>query len=326
VTPSGGGHLALAVVVPVLAACAAVQAPLLTYAVSLGLFGVPHVVVELRYVDRAFAPRLDLRLIAGVLAGLAMIALVRAAGIFGLGAFSHRVQLELVVGTLLVALVVGFAGRGATRATVGAVLVVLALGAGAFLAPVTTLVVLAFAHNLTPLGFLADGLRGRARTPGLVAALVVFVVVPVAIASGSLGSAVGPWAFDPEGPAGIGPLEQHLGVFVPPALLTEDIAFDLFRAAAYLQCMHYAVVLHVLPRLAGDPPAEERVAPQLLDRLGQGAPVTILGAASAVAFVLAFGETRALYGVVASVHAWVEIPVLLAALSLPRPSCEASPA
>jgi hypothetical protein len=326
VTPVCGRPLVLAVAAPVLAACAAVQAPLLTYAVSLGLFGVPHVLVELRYVDRAFAPRLRRPLLVGVLVGVALIALLRTVGVFGLGASTLRMQAELGVGAMLAALVALLASHGVSRTSCSAALAAAALGTGAILAPVATLVVLAFAHNLTPLGFLLDGLRGPARTPALLAAAVVFVVVPVAILGGAFGAAAELSAFDPQGPAGIGPLEQHLGVFVPPALLTEDIALDMFRAAAYLQCMHYAVVLHVLPRLAVDRPAGERVAPALLDRLGQGVPVAVLGAAAAAAFVLAFGETRALYGVLASVHAWVEIPILLAALSFPRPDGEAAPA
>ena len=56
------------------AAFAAVAAPLWTYAVSLALFGLPHVLVELRYVDRAFAPGLGRRMVRAVLVGLGAIA------------------------------------------------------------------------------------------------------------------------------------------------------------------------------------------------------------------------------------------------------------
>ncbi|MDA0933714.1 MAG: hypothetical protein O3C51_09680 [Planctomycetota bacterium] len=305
------------------AAFAAVAAPLWTYAVSLALFGLPHVLVELRYVDRAFAPGLGRRMVRAVLVGLGAIALLRGMGLLAIGAPLLRTQAELGVGALLAGLVVWFGAPLGSRAGLASVLVAASLAVGVVFAPVTTLVVFAFAHNLTPLGFLAAGLRGPHRTFALGLAGTAFLLIPLLIVLGWPG---GPSSLTLEGPPGVGPIEQHLGAFVPPAWQLESIALDLFSAAAYLQCMHYAVVLCVLPGLAPEPRSGARVAPTLLDEVGKGPAVLALGAVATVGFALAFGSTRASYGVVAAVHAWVEVPVLIAALAAVPPSREAMPA
>jgi hypothetical protein len=304
------------------AAWAAVMAPLWTYAGSLALFGLPHVLVELRYVDRVFAPRLGRTLLLGVLVGLGAIALLRGLGLLAIGAPLLRTQAELGVGAALAG-VVAWVGVPA-RSPAGLVSVAVAgtLLAGVVWAPVTTLVVFAFAHNLTPLGFLAAGLRGPNRAPWLALAGVAFVLVPLLIVFG-WPSTAGDLTL--EGPPGVGPIEQHLGAFVPPAVQMEAIALDLFSAAAYLQCMHYAVVLGVLPALPAlprEPAPGTRVAPVLLDQVARGPAVFVLGAIATAGFAFAFLSTRASYGVVAAVHAWVEVPVLIAALAAVPPSRE----
>ena len=56
---------------------AAVLLPLATYAFTLALFGLVHVVVELRYVDRRFGSRVPWRLGSALLLVLGLIVLVR---------------------------------------------------------------------------------------------------------------------------------------------------------------------------------------------------------------------------------------------------------
>ena len=117
------------------------------------------------------------------------------------------------------------------------------------------------------------------------------------------------------GPAGTGDLALHLGAFVPSPWIGSEFGERLFAAAAYLQVMHYAVVLGVLPRLGGDDQRTRAVAPW--PRGGAfAAGVVISGAAAAGSFWADFSGARAGYGVFAAVHAWVEIPVLLAACAL----------
>ncbi len=42
-------------------------------------------------------------------------------------------------------------------------------------------------------------------------------------------------------------------------------------------------------------------------------------AALAPAFLVAFHDARAVYGLAAAVHAWLEVPALLVALAAPEP-------
>jgi hypothetical protein len=297
------------------AALAAVLAPLWTYAVSLALFGLPHVLVELRYVDERFGARLPGRTVATLVAVLLAVAGLRMAGLAGLGDHAVRVSLELGLGVGLAALVVPIlARRSAGAALLGAGLAAIT-AVGALWAPAATLVVFALLHNLSPVAFLAERLRGRARTSALLAAGLVFGILPLWIVSGGavdLLAGLGPTL---GGPPRVGPLALHLGAFVPAGLQADRLGLDLFRAAAFLQCMHYAVVLHVLPRLGGGgETAGARWAwpePRSLRRV-----VAALAVLTALGFAWSFGATRAVYGVFAAVHAWVEIPVLLAAIAL----------
>jgi hypothetical protein len=142
----------------------------------------------------------------------------------------------------------------------------------------------------------------------------VFVAVPAVILSGAptawLGRA-GPWSPDLALFA-VGPVEAHLGAFVPGPWLDESFAIDLFATAAYLQCVHYAVVIGVLPRLGAADGGE--APPTLVPWPRRAALVALVVVASVVAlagFVQAFGDARRVYGVVSSLHAWSEIPVLL---------------
>ncbi len=293
-------------------ATAAQLAPAWTYAVSLAVFGFPHLACELRYVDQRFSPRLartTWELLVAILVG---IACVRAAGLAGLGSFAGRATLELLLGAALVAVVVRALGRGTATVLAGATLV-LAL-AGAALWPVDTLVVFAFVHNLTPVGLLAERLRGRARTRAMTWCATCFLVLPFAIAMGWFGEALGALGTGGTmyGPEGVGGMDENAGAFVPPSLLGSAAAADLFRAAAFLQCMHYVVTIGVLPHLA---PAGQAGSGRLpWPRWPVFATCTAVAAlAVAMGHFVDFAATRAGYGVLASVHAWVEVPVLLLA-------------
>ncbi|MDJ0522310.1 MAG: hypothetical protein QNJ90_09585 [Planctomycetota bacterium] len=298
-------------VVALLAAFAAARAPLATYALTLAAFGLVHVLTELRYVDRRFSPRLPFGLTATWLGLLALIVLLRLVRLTDVTPLPHAEAAELLLVAVL-AITALIPLRRATwprRAT--GVLVIALLLAGALLVPVTTLVVLAVLHNLTPIGFLAERLRGNGRRAWLAGATVLFGVVPVALAFGVLG----PPAYGGAGPLPAGGLEDHLGVFVPAAWHARVDVAQLFAAAAYLQCMHYAVVIGLLPRL--EPRAVETTRVYVRWPRAR-AWLPILGVAAVggfVAYAASFGDARAIYGLFALVHAWVEIPVLMAALA-----------
>lgn len=285
-------------------AAAAAWAPLWTYALSLALFGLPHVLVELRYVDERFAARLPQRTLGWLAFGLCGIVGLRLAALGGLGTGSGRASLELLLGAALVGLALPLLRGHRSRPL--AVAVGTALLVGASLAPLPTLVALALLHNLTPVGFLAERLRGPARVRALGAAALVFGAVPAFLLAVDVpGALLG-------GPFDSGHLDAHLPAFVPGPLLDGPFADRLFAAAAYLQCLHYAVVLHVLPRLGG---AQETAGARVPWPKWSAfvLATAIAGGLFTLGFHSSFAGTRGVYAVFAALHAWLEIPILVLA-------------
>ncbi|MCP5065448.1 MAG: hypothetical protein GY946_02690 [bacterium] len=311
----------LSISAALLLAAVALTAPLPVYALSLATFGIVHVLTELAYVDRRFSDRVATRVGQTWIVLLGAIVLVRILAITGGLDGEPRAWSELGLVTLLALSVLPIARRSARHAAMAAacVLVVGLLLVGSAFAPFETLVILAFLHNLTPIGFLAEALEGKERRHAMHLCLGLFVVVPALLLSGlprlallSLGLDNGHWHI-----GGVGMADDQLGAFVPRAWIAGTTAFDMFTAAVYLQCLHYAVVIGVLPRLARR--SDEGVRVTVPWPTGRRF-VWLLIAASGVSLLLfaqSFSEARALYGIFAAVHAWVEVPVLLTALALP---------
>jgi hypothetical protein len=297
-----------------IAAVCAVAWPLATYTLTLAAFGLAHVLCELRFVRARFGPRLasDLQRALVLLVGL--VALGRLARRFAVLDARVADTLELLVGVALVVVVLptlarAGRGRGALAAVLGLVLAIVAA-----VAPVHALLALAVVHNLTPVGFLADALSGRARARALAWAAVAFAIVPIAIASGlpfallrALGLAAPELAVLPAGP-----LADHLGAYIPAGLVDAPWVMHAFSACVFLQCAHYLAVLDLLPRTLPDRPSP-RFAPI----------VAALAAVAFVAFAVDFADARRSYGVLAAVHAWIELPLLLLATALARPAARA---
>lgn len=294
----GTGALLAIVGLGLLTAAAAAIAPLWVYALSLACFGLPHVLTELRYVDERFALRTTARVRRGLVLLLLAIVAVRIAGLGGVGTTSLRIGLELALGVLLVLWPLQ---RGRSHAWWPGLLLAAALAWGTATAPATTIVLFAMLHNLTPIGLLAERLRGNGRRRALFACGVAFGLVPLAML-------LLPPPAVLHGPLGTGELDQHLAVFVPERLHGGEAGDRLFAIAAWWQCVHYAIVLHVLPRLGGGAEGRAWPRPQAFAR-----GVFVVGAVMALAFVSGFGTARAAYGVLAAVHAWIELPVLVLA-------------
>ncbi|MBL8735292.1 MAG: hypothetical protein JNL12_02575 [Planctomycetes bacterium] len=284
-------------------AVAASLAPLWVYALSLAGFGLPHVLAELRYVDERFAARMPSSLRTLLVVLLLAIAGVRVLGLGGVGGSELRLGLELAFGATLVAVPM-LVGRGPARWLGG--LVAASLGLGLAVAPSVTLVLFAFLHNLTPAGLLAERLRGRARQKALLGCAIAMLVVPLAMVT------LSPAPLVLDGPLDTGVLDAHLPVFVPGPWLGGPFADRMFAVAAWLQCVHYALVLHVLPRLGAGDVEPRPLLPWPAPRAFAGL-LLLLGGAMALAFVAGFGTARACYGVFAAVHAWLELPVLVLA-------------
>ncbi len=322
-------HPALVAGLVLVAALAASAAPLLVYSTTLATLGAVHVGTELRYVDERFGrrPRRSLRAILGIL--LAGIVGLRTLTVLGWTDPHEEIQLELLlVAALAIAVVPAVAGKGGAAGAVAAA-VALVVGVGALLAPLDVLVVLAVLHNATPVGFLAERLEGAQRRRALLACGFVFLLVPAALVLGAadpLLALVGGRRVD-AALLRTGPLDAHIGVFVPRSLFAWSRADHLFAAATYLQCCHYAVVIGVLPRLSR---AGASGAPRPLVRWpSRRAFTAILVAAAGVSlwgFAAAFGDARAVYGIAAALHAWVEVPVLLLALGGPARARDDLPA
>lgn len=301
-----------------LVAFASAQAPLWVYATTLALFGLPHVLVELRYVDERFSGRIPRGTLLGLGAVLLAIAAVRVLAFAG-GGTLVRTELLLGLGLVAMAATLLFA-RANPLGSLLAFLAAAALLAGVLYAPLPTLVGLALLHNLTPVGFLAERLQGRARRRAMAAALFVFFVVPLGIVLAPfLPSVV-------SGPFAVGELSHNLSAFVPSPWIGTAFGERLFAAAAYLQVMHYAVVLGVLPRLGGGDQRQHAVLPWPRRRTFTVA-VALFATIAAAAFATDFFGARAGYAIFAAVHAWVEIPMLLVAcVTTPDAARAASPA
>jgi hypothetical protein len=287
-----------------------VALPLATYTTAVALFGLSHVLSELNYVDRRFSARLAPRLLPRI--GLPILAavLAQAAAMLGLVSAAVAVTVELLAAA---ALAIGVAGEMRRHRAAGAA-IGMALAAGAVAAPFPLLLGLALLHNLTPLGFFAEALRGEQRRRALALLAVPLIVLPLVIASGLPTAALARLGLVlPEARLlASGPLTLNLGIFVPHSLIATDWAIPIFSAAVFAQLMHYAAVIMLLPRLPVATPARTLLPWPKRRRL---LPALIAAAAGlALVFVLDYGLARQVYGLVAQIHAWVEIPILLLAL------------
>jgi hypothetical protein len=292
-------------------AVAAVALPLATYTTALAMFGFAHVGSELRYVDHRFGTRLGGGVLLWLGAGLAGTVAVRVAGMAGVMPYGAAIVLELaIVAAMTGSMVVTMRRFRAVGAIVAAVLF-----GSAVVAPVPTFLFLAVAHNLTPLGFLADALDGVERRRVLTALSLPFVVLPLTIATGlphALLAYAGLVAPELSMFAG-GTLADNLGAYVPQAYLDAPWAVNVFSAAVFAQCMHYAVVIFVLPRLIAGGAAAQTTLPW--PNVGRFVLYLVaLALVLAVGFSFDYGAARKLYALAALVHGWIEIPILVLAL------------
>ncbi|MFT7620196.1 MAG: hypothetical protein ACI97A_003853 [Planctomycetota bacterium] len=291
----------------------AVAAPLLTYSLSLAIFGLPHVLTELRYVDERFGARISPRLGYTFLAILLLIVGLRLFSMADLGLVeAPRIELILVLGLAAVTLPIL---KNSPRSLTVGLMVLVAISCGLLVSPISTLVLLAVAHNLTPIGFLVEQCGAKRRRAVLAVCGLVFGLIPILIATGLPWQALNwvGWTSANASILGVGTLSDQLGVFVPPMWRESNLAVHLFAAAAYLQCVHYAVVIHVLPRLSDG--ATTTAIPWPRARVFTGV-VFGAGLVFFLGFAQSFTETRSVYGIFAAVHAWIEVPILLLALEL----------
>lgn len=308
-----------------LAAVSATAAPLLTYTLTLSVFGGAHVLCELRYVEARFAARIQTRILAGIAGFLGLIVVLRLLRALNIWLDTASITAELIGVVGLAALTLPtLASAGFVPLLIGAV-VIAAVGIGLLLDPMITILVLACLHNWTPLGFLAEGLPTAERRRGRWLVGVAFVGVPVLIATGLPGHLLGS-AWQELTVLPTGSLASNLGAYLPAAVHHTDWAISAFSAFVFAQCMHYAAVIGVLPRIA--PGGDGAAAAVGLSRIPSRpwiVAVVVLSAVGFIGYTADFRVARSWYAIIAAVHAWVEVPVLLLALVPGLRGAEAAP-
>lgn len=294
----------------------AVLFPLLTYTFSLAAFGIAHVAAEMRYVDMRFSSRMPRRPLLMITVILALVVVTRVLTLTGAVASdtTRVVELLLVVGLASIPLPM-LLDRGGPRAATGLAICAL-LVISLAISPLAGMLTLAVVHNATPVGFLVEAAAPAHRRRVLSLSLLVFVGLPLAIASGVpayFADALGMRSLS-FSPFTVGALADHFKVYLPPAIASLSSAEHLFSGIVFAQCMHYVAVLHVMPRLVDQDEAQPIVGwprPALFVVI-----LVVVGGAFLAGFAADFGGARSIYGVFAAVHAWIEVPILLYALVL----------
>jgi hypothetical protein len=309
-----------AIALVLISAILSVAFPLATYTFTLATFGLTHVLTELHYVNNRFRQRLDHNLCLQISQLLLIIICLRSSHLFGLMSSWVSIPLELICVVGLVALVIPVLIKRDWRLGILGSALCGILILGIFWSATLTLLLFTILHNITPVGFIAEKLRGKQRNYALLACVVVFILIPLVIISGvpnQFLSAIG-WLNLNASLFSVGELDLHLGVFVPPQLhhqgisrTTYNYAIAAFSAAVFLQSMHYAVVIGILPKWENT--HKTRLTKNLFPWI-----VLFLSTLLFLYFSKSFLNARSLYGIISAVHAWVEIPILLLALAIPE--------
>jgi hypothetical protein len=306
-TPSVAAMLAGFGLATAVALLAALRLPAETTVLGLAAFGILHNVLELRYVAGRFDRILTgpfVALLVALITGIMLCRLVPAAG------WSRPAEILLAYGLLAVACAHGMRRRPGWLAAAAVVLVAAATTSLSY--PAYHFVLLAHLHNVVPLLFLWEWARDlpRGRVAFRAAQIGWVLVVPALLLAG---------AFDGWMAGGAGTVARFVGgtgkltsAYTPPHWLDTTVALRFLAVFAFLQTMHYVVWVGFLPRYA--PAATARFESRV--RVLRGWRAWALGAAGAATLAVLFASDYAtgktLYSAVASYHAYLEFPVLLA--------------
>lgn len=277
--------------------------PFSTYSVSLAIFGVPHVIVELRYIDSHFHARISQLFESIMVTGLLIIATIRYLYLCGFFTvqFTSIIELCLVLFLAIGATYLIFK-KNLKSAIVSSILTI-AICIGIWFSPLTTLIIFAILHNLTPIGFIAKQFQAQPQQKkALLLCSCIFFILPLVVF-------LSRWTMVHQ--VQLGNYTSYLNAFVPSELQQKTIALPLFSAVTFLQCMHYAVVIGLFSGWTTWQ-ADTLVPwpnPKYFLRT-----ILAVSAFFSIGFTYSFLGTRAIYSIVAAIHAWVEIPLLLISL------------
>jgi hypothetical protein len=303
-----------AIILIILSAVASLFYPIATYLSTLSLFGVAHVFIELRYIDAKYftflKKQVNVSFIFWLVNLLLAIAALRCLILLNWLPHSIGLGLELCCGLGLVLLAARVLWQQIK--VVDSLEIIVRLGVtlaiatllvlGIVQSPITTLVILAILHNLTPIGFIYH--HPNRHHFHWFGCIFMFGVLPLLIFCGRW-LAVS-WYSSPI------MTSYYMATFVPPALQHSQFAEPLFAAVTFCQCMHYLVVLGLFSEWT--PSNSDSLIPWMCPQWFYLA-VLFVSTLFLFAFQTSFFTTRAFYSVLASIHAWVEIPLLLVLLT-----------
>jgi hypothetical protein len=283
----------------------AVSAPLDVVVFGLLAVGMVHVALEVRYVSGRYHGVLHGRFLVGVNVVLVGIVLSR---LLLPGLVPRRLEIALLVGVLVVTV-----ARARTWRTRAIGLAVLApIGLYALARPDTWFVLQANLHNLLPAVFLWEW-SGTVRVPAhrraMRATTIAWAVAEPAL---RVAGVLDPWLT-----TGSTSASAAAGSTVLPSILldpTGTAAVRLLALFAFAQVMHYTVWCWFFPRHAPEATAAFEVTPVGRTLRGRRLVLLALGVTAVVAAVAwhDYGEGRTLYTSLASYHAYLEFPVLIA--------------
>ncbi|SEK10620.1 hypothetical protein SAMN05444746_109243 [Variovorax sp. OK212] len=267
------------------------------YVVALAVFGLPHVLWEMAWVRKTWAPVLPRAFWLCLGGTLALQACART--MLWLDRIDAETAALCDATTLALALLCALTllqGAGPRRRWL---LVPAATGLAALLVAVAdtvhvmgVLAALAIAHNFTPIGLVPAAARIGAWPARAVLGLVFAAPLALFLLLWLFGTGAPATAWRP----------AELGW----ASNTGSAAFGaaLLPALVWAQCLHYLAVLYLVPRALG--PA------------WKGLPwrTAALAACAAIllGFWLDFAQAKGLYAIAAGLHAWTEWPLILLAL------------
>ena len=292
----------------------ALHAPATSAVLGLVCFGILHNVLELRYVAGRFAGILSgvfLKLLLVFITGIAVCRLLSS------GDLSRRA--EILLAYALIATACARALRDRPIALVVSFAVIAGAGVLSLKFPSYHFVVLAHLHNVVPLMFLWEwsntALAPRPRLVFRTVQVGWVLVIPAVILTGAMDGLLR------DSPATVahfgGATRPHsaqalAATYTPPHWLDSAMALRFLAVFAFLQTMHYVVWVWFMPRHAPEASAQFQArVPGFTNRAVW--MFGIVGAALlALFFATDYASGKTVYSSVATFHAYLEFPVLLA--------------
>jgi hypothetical protein len=273
-------------------------------------FGLPHVLWEFNWVRQTYGAKLAPALwwSWGIILGLQ--ASVRLAVFLGMnGEISLYTDLLSLLALLSVVIVSVI--RAPTRLSLLRLSLILIIGAALISTLYTdnivaVLVILAIAHNFTPV-LLVPTQQRFAHLPSR-RVLIGLFSLPLLILGLSISIHLPANTSDLWMPSEAKWLQQHIPQW----------ASGLLSAVILAQCLHYYSVLRLMPTtLAAQPP---------LKLVGLAWQYWALAASLLLSlyFIYDFTQARQLYAVAAGIHAWLELPLIALLLTLPSINLKAA--